>query len=110
MEHNAFENLGVGAALISPELTRSSLWLSARMVAALSPSNIDTTLVAIDQQEDRTRFEEAMLLPHIPIVSSSVLQQIIDFILSKVFAILTKLPGEVKYVFFVGKKSLSTIF
>lgn len=101
LEHNALESLGINAALISPELTRSSLWLTSRVIAALSPRGIDAASDPVDSPEERVRFDEAKLLPHIPIASSAILQKVIEFILSKVFTILTKLTGEEKFVFFL---------
>lgn len=92
IEHNAFETLGVNSALISPELTRSSLWLLTHLIEALSTSNLDTT-----NQDDFFSSEDTTLLLRIPTISSNVLQKLIEFILSKVFAILTKLSGETKY-------------
>lgn len=93
LEHNAFVSLEVDSPLISPELTRSFLWLLFNFFNAICLKDFN----GINQELDVV--EDTMLLPHIPITPSNTLQKFIEFNLNKVFTILTKFSGEKKYIY-----------
>lgn len=80
LEHSIL--LEGGAALVSPELNRSSLWCLRRLTAALS--------ITFDSND-----EDKELLPTLE-VRNEFSRRLIEFSLQKTFTILNKLSGETK--------------
>lgn len=93
LEYNALENVGAEAVLISPELTRTSLWLCSIMISSLSVGAEGCGEDAAEDASDDAA--SAALLPQISLHSPTT-TRIVEFVLSKVFLILMKMPGDDK--------------
>uniref|UniRef100_A0A915E073 Exportin-4 n=1 Tax=Ditylenchus dipsaci TaxID=166011 RepID=A0A915E073_9BILA len=89
LEYNALQHYGPDAALISPELCRTTLWLFGLIMISLTPRE------SLDDSEVDGQSEMAKLLPCIP-TTGLLSSQIVELSLSKIFATLTKMSGEEK--------------